>query len=290
MPTTIDPDLSIAGQLEVVQGSVADWALAAHNRDGSPAVFAVGDTLAAQLYRGQDQAALASFAASWTGGTGYLTGHLTISPTALQTAALEANGDYTLQVWWTSADLARTACILRRQVLVLPGPGIAVRTITTYCTLQDLWYAPWVKLCQGMDTDQEGFYLQRLEARRWLDWIILNNYRGGGSGQFEGHSDLAFAFAGGGRRSVGPSLSLLTWLAEDKLILRPQIVEVTAYKAISLVGLAQIGLNNQLASYGAYFRDMAERIVTSITAEIDLNGSGVASVSIPLGSTNTLFT
>ena len=111
---TINPDLSLSGHVAVVQGSAADWPIRAANADGSIPVFAAGDVPSAVVFPGAGLTALFSPAAAWTGGTGYSTGNVTVSPTSAQTASLEAGGDHQLQVWWTSADLSRTACIARR--------------------------------------------------------------------------------------------------------------------------------------------------------------------------------
>lgn len=172
------------------------------------------------------------------------------------------------------------------------APGTGVETITPYCSYQDLEeYAPWVRLVQT-EEDLAGFLDKRVQAREWFDWLVLNNYRGASVGLFENHSTLAFVFGGGvgWRRSLGPSPSLITYLQQNKLIVRPQVIRCCAYKAISYIGLSQIGLNNQFAVYGAYYRDQVDREATGITAEIDLTGTGIGSLFINLSSTNTLMT
>lgn len=293
MTTTINPDLSLAGSVSVVQGSVADWPIQLADADGTTPSYDSGDTVAAVVFAGSGLAALFAPAASWTGGTGYSTGQVTVSPLSASTALLEAGGDYQLQVWWTSQDATRTACVGRRQLIVLPAAGGGSETVTTYNALADmLQYAPWLQQVAGQDTDFEGFYKQRLQARNWFDWAVINNYRGASVGNFEFMSTLAFAFGGGvgWRRGVGPSPSMVSWLSEDLLIIRPQVIEACAYKSIAQVGLAQIGVNAQQASFGAYFRDLAERTMTAITAEIDLNADGIGEIFVNLGSTNTLMT
>lgn len=292
-PSLLDFDLSAAGQVGVVKGSDADWTVQSHTAAGLHPAFAADDTVVGRVYRGQDQSLLFTAAAVWATPSGYASGLAVISPMAAQSGLLEANGTYSLQVWWTRADGERTACIARRQLLVLPAPAASTQAITPYCTYQDmLEVAGWVALAQSSDTDQEGFYSQRLQARTWFDWCILNNYTGASVGTLEMHSTLAFNFGGGyGRRkSVGPSPSMIDSLAQNKLILRPQIVKACAHWSVSIVGLGQIGLNNQWAAYGAYHRDMAQREAMSITAEIDLTDTGIGSIFVPLSSTNTIRT
>lgn len=284
----LDPDLSNPGRLDVVQGSDADWSVQATSK-GVPMAFDPTDTVAAKVYRGQGQPVLFTATAVWVDAT---VASATVTATATQTATLEGNGEYTLELWWTAADASRTACIARRILSVFPAPGTDSQAVTPYCTLQDvLDIAPWIRLVQGFDTDQEGFYQQRLQARNWMDWAILNSFRGAFVGLFETHSTAAFMFGyAGWRRSLGPSPSLMTYLANNQLLIRPYIVQACAHWAASLIGLAQIGINNQQASMGAYHRDTAERLMCGITAEVDLNGDGIGEFFISLDSTNTLFT
>jgi hypothetical protein len=78
-------------------------------------------------------------------------------------------------------------------------------------------------------------------------------------------------------------------ISSHLLILRPQIVRVCALKAASIVGLGQIGRMNNIAVFGAMWRDMASSEACTCVAEIDQTGNGIADLAIPLGSTNTLF-
>lgn len=260
-------------------------------------MFASGDTLAAYVYPGQEEASLFSPAAAWyTAGntqTGYGQGQVLVSITAAQSATLEANGLYTLAVRWTQSGGGKSETVWRGGLSIDPAAGSGAQTIVPYCALADmLQYAPWLRQTQDFKVDQESFYAQRLQARKWMDWAIINCYRGASVGNFEQLSTLAFAFGGGvgWRRGTGPSPSMVTWLSEDLLIVRPQIVEACAYKAISQVGLAQIGISPQQAAFGAYYRDLAERVMCATTAELDLNDDGVGEIFVNLASTNTLMT
>jgi hypothetical protein len=78
-------------------------------------------------------------------------------------------------------------------------------------------------------------------------------------------------------------------ISANVLILRPQIIRVCALKAASIVGLGQIGRMNNIASFGAFWRDMASSEAVTCVAELDQTGNGIADLAIPLGSTNTLF-
>jgi hypothetical protein len=368
-------------KLILVQGSAADFPLQAVNRGGKtfPA-FAAGDALTAQVFAGQNQTALFTPTVGWytAGGTqtGYGQGQVLVSITAAQAATLELNGTFTLEVWWQPAGGGKSACIWRGALAVETAAGTATQPTPTYCTLADmLRFAPWVRLVQDFDTDQEGFWSQRVEARQWLDNLIVRSWRGtsaayfgdsGRSAQFwlgswvrrtplpskwlqdqlaggfflQGGISITNAGSGysqpptvtvqapGGTGTTASftatvSLGQITSIYPNTqgsgyvpgqvytltisggggangaatataslgvLMLRPHIVRVCAMKAISLVGEGQIGLNNQQAEYGSYFRDVAASEALSLVAELDLNGDGVADLPIPLSPSNSMFT
>ena len=296
-------------QLTIVQGSAADWPLQAENRGGaSTPTYAAGDTLAAVVWVGQTQTQLFAPTVAWyTAGstqTGYGQGQVLVSVTAAQSAALTQNGTYGLEVVWTASGGGKSACIVRATITVLSAPGSSTQGPATfgliggwvgltYAQYSDmLEFAPFVRMIQSQDTDQEAFFPQLLRARQWYDWVILNNYRGASVGLFEEHSTLAFVFGGGvgWRRSLGPSPSLITYLSSNDLLLRPQVVTANAYKAIAEVCRGQIGISNKWASQAPYYDALAEREVIGTTAEIDLNRDGVGELFIPLGSSNPLAT
>lgn len=371
--------------ITIVQGAHADYPLQAWNRgaQSAPSDWASGDTLSAYVYQGQSQAALVTLAApSWyTAGntqTGYGQAQFVVSVTAAQSSGLEANGQYTLLVFRTPAAGGDPECVWRGILKVDPAAGTATQGIC-YCTLADmLRYAPWLKLIQDFDSDQEGYYSQRYEAREWLDWLIVRSWRGTSAayfgdagrsaqfwlgswvrrtplpsywllGQLAGgfllNSGITITAAGTGYTSIptvtaptppagtgntaatltatlngsggigsiyvntqgqgytpgstysltisgggGTGATATATASKGVLLVRPQIVRVTARWAASLVGLAQLGSNNLQAHYGAALRDEAEAEALTIVAECDLNGDGIADLPIPINPTNTMFT
>jgi hypothetical protein len=283
--------------LTISPGSDTDFPLRAWNRGGlSNPVFGATDTLSANLWPGDSETALFQPTVIWYTAngtqTGYEQGEVLLTISAAQAAQLEQLGNYSVEVWWTQTGTGRKERIIRATLSVTIAAGQGVQTVVPYCTYQDLLdQASWVRMIQS-ETDQEGFLDKRLQAREWLDWCILNNYRGSAVGMFEMHSTMAFAFGGysGLRRSLGPSLSLVDYLQRDMLMIRPQIKRLTAYKTISFIGRSQIGMNNQFATFGSYFEAMADREATGTTCEIDINADGWAELFVPLSSTNTLFT
>lgn len=285
----------MSAQLSVTIGADRYWGVQCWLDGGStPASFGASDAITAYVYRGQDQSQLFSLSvAPYTdnGGTGYAGGQLKLGIANADSSALERLGTYLVRAWWTPQGSSQTFAIWSGTLLAEPAAGTSGETTVAYCSYQEMLdLGSWAEIL-GSDADTEGFYVQRLRAREWLDWTILNNYRGAYVGLFEQHSTLAFEFGyAGWRRSLGPSPSLVTYLQQNMMIVRPQIVEACAHYALARVGLSQVGLNNQFASYGCYHRDMATRCLIGTTAEIDLNGDGIGELFINLSSTNTLFT
>lgn len=285
-------------QLKIVWGSSRDYPLQAINEGGvSFPSFSANDVLTAYVYQGQNLVPLFNPTVTWFTNngtqTGFGQGQVLVSIANAQAATLDEGGTYSLQVWWSPAvQPDKSAAIARCTLYVEPSPGTATQQIVPYCQLSDmLMYANWITIVQNADTDEEGFYSQRLQARKWMDMMILNAYRGAFVGMFEDLSVMAFDFGNvGWRRSLGPSQALFDYLAANDLLLREDVVQACAYKAISIVGMAQIGINNQFAAFGAYYRDEATRVASAITAEIDLNDDGWGEMFITLGASNTLRT
>jgi hypothetical protein len=353
-------------ELEVIQGSAADWLVDAVNRDGStPTGFLGSDTLAAYVWQGQGQTSLFSPTVSWNS---YATGQIALSVTSAQTTGLDQNGEYHLQV--TATRSSTTVVIIDCLLRIFAAPGSSTQLVTPYCTLADMLNAaPWITMIQDGNSDQEGFYSQRLQARQWLDDLIARSWRGtsqayfgdsgrtaqfwlgswvrrtpmksqwlmnelaggflvlpvvttagsgyttsptvtlsggGGTGgavnanvsggavvslyiqtQGSGYTSApTLAFSGGGGSGAAGTVSVST----GALLVRPETTKICAYKAASIAGLGQIGRNHTVAQLGAMWRDLASAAVSTYNADLDLNGDGIGDLSIPLGSTNTLFT
>jgi hypothetical protein len=285
----------MALQVEVVQGSALSRQIQLYDLEGTPpVVFIATDILNAYVWQGQNQATLFSPTVTWSSAPA---GLVNLQLTNAMTLGLDYAANYKLQITVTRGELTYT--VADGILSVLASPQAATDLILTYCQYSDLLlYAPWIQTVQNVDTDQEGFYVQRLNARNWLDEVILNNYRGSYIGQFDGLSEMAlqFGYGVGLRRSIGPATAMITYLENNDLLLaRPNgqptnIVRICAYKAIADIGLAQIGLNNQLASLGAFFADKCDAEAVKTIAEVDTNGDGIGELFIPLGTTNTLNT
>jgi hypothetical protein len=353
-------------ELSLVQGSAAYFILAAVDRDGStPSQLLSSDTLTAVVWAGQNQAALFSPTATWAN---VAAAQVAVAFTGSQTTALDYAGTYHMQVSVTRG--TTTIVIIDCLLQILPSPGTGTDLVKPYCVLADLLqHAPWLTMLQDETSDQESYYSQRLEAKQWLDWLIVRSWRGtsaanfgdpgraaqywGGSwsrrsalpsqwlinqlsggivinpltltAQGSGYTFANVTFSGGGPNAFqatataivsggqvisiqliqagygysstptititgdGTGATATCSISANVLMLRPNVVRVCALKAASIVGLGQIGRTNSIAVFGALWRDMASAEVTTIVAELDLNGDGVADLPIPLIVTNTLL-
>jgi hypothetical protein len=353
-------------QLDIPQGSQFDRVLTGiAPGGGSPTGFLDSDALSSVVWTGQNQAPLFSPTVSWH-DSGSCKFNFGLTPAS--TATLDYSGIYHCQVTATRGTTpVQVADFLLK---MLPSPGTGAQILTPYCSLADMLnHAPWLTMVQDDLTDQESFYTQRLEAKQWLDWLIVRAWRGtsdasfgdpgrgarfwqggwtrrspmpskwlidqlsggvvipplvltsGGGGytwarvEFSGGGPLAVqaqgtAIVSGGQVislqliSAGNSYSstpIMTIVGDgtgatgfckisgNVLMLRPNIVRICALKAASIVGMGQIGRQNNIAVFGAMWRDMASSEASTIVAELDLNGDGFADMSIPLVATNTLF-
>lgn len=287
----------MSAQFKIVRSSSAYYPLQTWNRGSMSApAYASSDTFLAKISRGQDQVSLFAPTITWytqspTGGTqtGYEQGDVLMYISAAQSATLEANGTYSGEIWWVQG----STTVGRFTLTVEPSAGTATQTIATYCTYQDmLLHAGWVKDQQRRDTDQEGFYSQRLEARYWMDGLILASYRGGGVIPFGDPGFSADQWSGGwGSGGSFTSQWLRDWLAQDRLLLRPEIVRACAFKAISVVGLGLIGGGNSIAAMGTVFASRADAEALSLTAELDLSTplSGLAGMEVRLNVANVVY-
>jgi hypothetical protein len=210
-------------QIDAIQGSAANWVLTAINRDGSiPTGFLSTDTLSAAVWSGQSQAPLFAPAVSWNN---FAVGAVNLGVTNAQMATLDQAGTYHLQVSVTRTGM--TVVIIDCLLSVLPAPGSSSQVTTPYNTYADmLEHAPWVTLIQDTDADQEAFYTQRIEARNWLNWLIVRSWRGTSSAYFGDPGVSANYWLGGwARRSPQPSQWLINQLSGG-IVISPVTVTV----------------------------------------------------------------
>lgn len=275
---------------QVAQGSTATFTITINDGAGVPVSYAGTEALAGAVWAGDDQAPLFALAPAWATPA---SGTATVAVPGASTAAL-AVGTYRVRVTVDGAD----AFYATLELGYSPGTAVAPPTYNTYQDMLDL--APWVAQVQQLDADEAGFLAARARARCEIDDAIVASYRGSSIGLFGTQSLAAMDWAGGGpRRTTRPSQVIRSYLQSDFLMCgrdpsalayRPKVAKMAAYRAISIVGLKQAGLNQQHAAQGAMFYRMFLAELSTYVAELDINGDGLCEIPIPCGVTNTLFT
>jgi hypothetical protein len=71
--------------------------------------------------------------------------------------------------------------------------------------------------------------------------------------------------------------------------MRDAVRRLAAYKALSILGLGQIGQNPQHVGFGQYFQAKCSEEISSFTAELDVNNDGFPDVPIPCSIVNTIY-
>ena len=261
---------------------------------GQPIPLSGAENFNCYYWTGQTQAAAGSLVWAYnTPAAGMV--DITITPATAATLTL---GLYQ----WVLELPDQSAAYARGQFEVTAGPGAATSATAPYCQYQDLLeYAPWIRQL-GTETDLAGFLDKRISARTWLDYVVVRSWRGTSQAYFGDSGRTAQFWMGGWvRRAPISSAWLLDWIQGTNitgsnpglvqgLMIRPWVIRSTAYRTLGYIGHAQIGINNQYASYGQYYTDLADETIFSQWAELDLTGSGMAQFGVPLGATNTLFT
>lgn len=276
-------------QIDIYRGSQQVYPIQTYNRGGeSDPAYAPTDTFSCSIYGGADESPLFSPAVAWwtNGGTqtGYDQGQVQVTITAAQSGTLEAAATYYGQVWW----MQQTAPVAVFLLNVKPSPGMAVQDIATYCSYQDmLLISDDIRLLQRKDIDRTSFYAQRLQVRQWFDDLILNAYTGAGVVPFgdPGYPVNTWSGGWGLGGQIGTSKYMRDLLAQDRLIIHPNVINVCAAKAVGMVLLTSLG-GAQFLVRGSYFDRQADTDVLNVVAEIDTATpmNGLAGISVPLGT------
>ncbi len=274
------------GPLSLPSGRSGDFTLQAQNRDGTyPAIFTGAPAPTAAIWQGNAQSPLLTPAVAWrSNGSDAV---VVVSFYDTDTAGWDL-GSYELEVVTVLG--GRTVRVAQASLEITESPGTGVAR-PNYCQYSDmLKWAPWIGDIQ-QPNQLQGFADQRADARTWFDNIVLRCYRGGGWGNYEFHSAAAFAYAGGGpQRQIGKSHWLSDQLAANKLMVLPEVTNVNAWYAIFLACNGAVARGDTFVKHAARFFAMADNGIKSMTAQIDVSGTGYYAVAIPLGSTDPLFT
>jgi hypothetical protein len=272
--------------LEVVQGARKNYALQCNNPDGTtpqPGDLLAGDVLTGSVWAGQNQAAIFAPSVVWytarSTQTGYDEGQVLVTVTAAQSALLDAAGVYQVQVFDAQSG-GDPACIWWGTLTCLPSAGTATQTLTTYTADSDLtFYAPWLESILENSTDQEGFYPQRLRARKWLDRIICSRAR---AMQYIWNISTPLTPWG---PVEAPNYIIQGYLDASYLIVRDNLVELLAHKAIAYVCEKQLSMEEPdpwPARMQRFHRSANNRLLT-YRCELQISSAPSVAIADPTG-------
>jgi hypothetical protein len=287
----------VALNLNLQQGTSFDWQLQALNPDDSVPVgqFLSSDTLSANLWSGASDVSLITFSTppTWIDATN---AQYQISFNNSDMALL-ALGVYFIQATATRSGRSATLLPYGSTVTLQAAPGAALLR-PTYITSYDLRrIAPWIDQVSAPN-NQTGFLDQCADSRDWLDENIIRNYRGGNV-ELLGYHGLALDawYTGGARRTSLRNPWIVDLLKTNSLIVTTRTKDVCAYYALSRIceSLIQAGAVTHYLGLSARYRHECQRLLTTYTAELNLNGATdaygklLASVPINFSSSNTLW-
>jgi hypothetical protein len=263
--------------LEIVQGARRDWVLQILMDDNSaPTVFLNTDTLSANLWAGASQTALCNPGVTWNSAAD---GLVNITLSAANSALLTAGGVYQLQVFAQRSG-GDPVCVVWVTVTCLPAAGSAAEEFSTYCIDEDLLtFAPWLEDLYENTSDTEGFYKQRLWARRWLDRIIVSRAR-----------PLAYIYnimtpLTPWGPVEAPNYVIQGYLQADYLLVRDSTREIVARKALAMICEKQIGLtgDDPWPRRARHFHATAHNRLTTYRCELNVSSAPMVQVSDPTG-------
>jgi hypothetical protein len=267
---------------EVRQGVALPITVALMDDQGNPITSYVGtEALAASVWPGGNRPALFSPTAAWlVPGAGTIS----VLVTAAETATLAA-GRYPGSLDLTDGSGAVLEAY-RWAIDVLDAPGTGVAP-PAYCGFDDLldYGRAWLRTLQDED-DQAGFAEECGRARSWLNDLILAGWTASNSLTLGDPGYGAVLTGQGGRL---PSVWLRQQLDAGALILRPQVVEICALKALSLICRSQIGPGDKgqdFARMGRIYGVEANELVKTLRAEIDTNQDGIPEFAVNLGESS----
>ena len=250
--------------------------------------FTSSATVTGRVWRGDDQAVLLTLTGDATDAA---TGIVYVPFTASNTTSFE-EGLYRFDVLAAEGGVTRTVFDGRLEVSAKPGSATAP---TTYCTYEDMKrYAPWIGDLADADEDQQGFAEQRHQARLWLESLAHAHYRGSAGDVAGGYWTLLNVW--GRTRRAGRDTQLQTWLEDSRLIVRPDVVEVTAKQALYYLLLSKltpgsVSSGNGYGALAARFNAEAKTLASTMTLELDTSttADGEADTFIDLTVTDTLY-
>lgn len=186
-----------------------------------------------------------------------------------------------------------------RGTLEVQADAASATAPPVYCTIDDLrLYAEWIDDLQSVHTET-GFLQQRGQARKWLDEIIVANYKYLNFNLQLGQAGFGSLAMMVGNRDPIPSKWLRDQLANDVvitngvysgtgLIVRESTVEIVAKRALYLICSAQLGRQGDTSyqDMARRFQRESESMVMCYRPEIYPTSNGYAGLMVNCGGTN----
>lgn len=265
-------------------GTDRDYQITLVDESGNVVTTFLGsETLSATIWAGDSEASLATPTASWISAPA---GTIKLAVSAANIAAL-AVGWYRLSLAIVSGGRTYDAF---QGVLQIVEAAAAAIVPPAYTTLADLrTYAPWIEELEILDSSG-GFAREQGRARSWLDDILVSRWKPTTAMPQLGQPGWgAWLMGGAGMNDPLPSKWFRDQLALNTLIVRDQVKEICAKKAIAYICDSQLGRDSKTP-----FQDLARRfhrdsdqLVKVLRAEIDLlPQDGFADLVVNCGATN----
>ena len=248
----------------IVQGYAGNWVVTVRDATDAPVMTYTGsEALTGTVGPGRSYPPTFTLTPTWLVPSA---GTISVPITKAQSATL-ATGQYLVNVGLADG----SADFFEGFLAVEFGVGTDVPP-QTYCNYVDMLnLVEWIGKLQ---TSRQvlGFLPERGRARDWLDNILINrfNYQNMSPtiGQ-PGFMPMSMFPAGW---NVPPSLWLRQQLNLGALVVRNEVVEMTARKAISYVCEAQLSrLEEQEIALGRRFGRAAEQMAKGLRAELTLD-------------------
>lgn len=259
--------------------------------------FDGSEDLLCLLWPGDDQAVTATLPATWNDAQN---GRVDVTFSLDVMTALDVTWyDAMLKLADGSLDLAAF------RLVVTPGPGAATadKAYHTYKDLVD--EMPLVAKLADQLNDQSGFREAAAESRRWIDAAILErapNYCTGdwiygglwgyGGGVGRSWVDGPIGWRGDwmyGSHDQAENTTIAAALDADALMITTatgrRFVRASVFKTLAAILRRAVGSQstNDLLTLSDKYDSMAERMLSSCVAQIDVNGDGTPEYVIALG-------
>jgi len=273
------------------------WTVTARDAGGAAVAFAAADAPEAVAWQGSDSAALFSPEISWDDATA---GTLTLTVTHAQTADLSP-GVYPLEITAVISGTGQRIPILDCWLELTDTPGTRA-TPPVYTTLQDLidfGGGAWLQTLRQTE-GLSNFTRERSRARLWLDTLIVKKFRPW-SGRTIHWSETSIIGPPDARNPVlrdylaadyTPGVILPTGYTlaagETVLMVTEDTKEIVSLKALELICRQRVTLDDKdkFLTRAGYFGRLCRNKVLSYTAELDINGDGLADYAFNLGVIN----